>query len=83
SELYFDECRVPRNRVLGRVGGGFIVLDHVMKREILFSFVVNAGEMQHRLQRVVDHARTRRSFGRTIGSYQSVANKIVDTKIGL
>jgi alkylation response protein AidB-like acyl-CoA dehydrogenase len=83
SELYFDGCRVPRTRVLGRVGGGFIVLDHVMKREVLFSFVVNAGEMQHRLDRCLDYAKTRRSFGKPIGSHQSIANKIVDTKIGL
>ncbi|MHB9757704.1 acyl-CoA dehydrogenase family protein [Streptomyces sp. BYX5S] len=83
SELYFDDCRVPRTQVLGRVGGGFIVLDHVMKREILFSFVVNAGEMRHRLDRCVEYARTRHSFGRPIGSHQSVANKIVDAKIGL
>ncbi|MER5499648.1 acyl-CoA dehydrogenase family protein [Streptomyces sp. NPDC002466] len=83
SELYFDGCRVPRDRVLGRVGGGFIVLDHVMKREILFSFIVNAGEMRHRLERIVEYAKTRKSFGQPIGSYQSIANKIVDTKIGL
>ncbi|MGW2180573.1 acyl-CoA dehydrogenase family protein [Streptomyces sp. NPDC001732] len=83
SELYFDGCRVPGDRVLGRVGGGFIVLDHVMKREILLSFIVNAGEMRHRLERIVEYAKTRKSFGRPIGSYQSIANKIVDTKIGL
>ncbi|MFF8617328.1 acyl-CoA dehydrogenase family protein [Streptomyces sp. NPDC015350] len=83
SELYFDGCRVPRDQVLGRVGGGFIVLDHVMKREILFSFIVNAGEMRHRLERIVEYAKTRKSFGQPIGSYQSIANKIVDTKIGL
>ncbi|MDG4865291.1 acyl-CoA dehydrogenase family protein [Streptomyces sp. T-3] len=83
SELYFDECRIPKDRVLGRVGGGFIVLDHVMKREILYSFIVNVGEMQHRLTRCVDYAKERQSFGKPIGSYQAVANKIVDTKIGL
>ena len=60
-----------------------MVLDHVMKREILFSFIVNVGEMQHRLERCVDYAKTRKSFGKAIGSYQTIANKIVDTKIQL
>ncbi|MEU7065558.1 acyl-CoA dehydrogenase family protein [Streptomyces sp. NPDC046161] len=82
-ELYLDDVRVPRSAVLGRVGGGLIVLDHVMKREVLFSFVVNAGEMCHRLDRCVAYAKSRHSFGRPIGSYQSVANKIVDMKIQL
>lgn len=83
SELYFDDCRVPASRVCGRVGGGFMVLDHVMKREILYSFVVNVGEMQHRLDRCVAYAREREQFGRPIAAYQSVANKIVDMKIKL
>jgi alkylation response protein AidB-like acyl-CoA dehydrogenase len=81
SELFLDDCRIPVSHVVGRVGGGFLVLDYVMKREILCSFVVNAGEMQYRLDRCIDYARTRMQFGNPIGSYQSVANKIVDMKI--
>lgn len=83
AELYLDECRVPREAVLGRVGGGYLVLDHVMKREVLYSFIVNAGEMRHRLERCVAYARERHAFGSPIGAYQSVANKIVDMKTGL
>ncbi|MEO3870702.1 acyl-CoA dehydrogenase family protein [Nonomuraea sp. B12E4] len=82
-EVFLDGCRVPASRVVGRVGGGFLVLDHVMKREILLSFIVNAGEMRHRLDRCLDYARTREQFGKPIGSHQAIANKIVDMKIGL
>lgn len=39
--------------------------------------------MRHRLDRCVAYAKTRHSFGRPIGSYQSVANKIVDMQIQL
>ena len=83
SELFFDDCRIPKSSVLGRVGGGFMVLDHVMKREILFSFIVNVGEMQHRLDRCIEYAKTRVQFGKPIGSHQSIANRIVDMKIKL
>jgi alkylation response protein AidB-like acyl-CoA dehydrogenase len=83
GELSFEDCRVPASRVLGRPGGGFLVLDHVMRREILCSFVVNAGEMRHRVARCVEYARTRTQFGRPIGSYQAVAHKIVDMEIGV
>ncbi|RSM77685.1 acyl-CoA dehydrogenase [Kibdelosporangium aridum] len=83
SELYFDDCRIPAAQVCGRVGGGFLVLDHVMKREILYSFVVNLGEMQHRLGKVIEYAKERLQFGKPIASYQAVANKIVDMKIKL
>ncbi|GAA2259249.1 acyl-CoA dehydrogenase family protein [Streptomyces amakusaensis] len=82
SELYFDDCRIPATRVLGRQGSGFLVLDHVMRREILCSFIVNAGEMRHRVTRCVEYARTRTQFGRPIGEYQAVSHKIVDMEIG-
>ncbi|MGQ0776803.1 MAG: acyl-CoA dehydrogenase family protein [Pseudonocardiales bacterium] len=83
SELFFDACRIPASQVVGRVGGGFLVLDYVMKREILFTFIVNTGEMAHRLDRCIDYAKTRIQFGQPIGSYQAIANKIVDMKIRL
>jgi alkylation response protein AidB-like acyl-CoA dehydrogenase len=82
-ELYFDGCRIPAGNVIGRPGGGFLVLDHVMKWEILCSFAVSLGEMQHRLEQCVDYAKERVQFGQSIGNYQAVSHKIADMKIGL
>jgi alkylation response protein AidB-like acyl-CoA dehydrogenase len=81
AEIFLDDCVVPATNVVGRPGSGFLVLDHVMKWEILCSFIVNVGEMQHRLERCVDYARTRTAFDAPIGSYQSVANRIVEMRI--
>ncbi|WP_308455416.1 MULTISPECIES: acyl-CoA dehydrogenase family protein [unclassified Streptomyces] len=81
AELHLDEVRVPAGQVVGRVGGGLMVLDHVMKREILFGFTVALGEMRHRLGRSVEYARTRRSFGRPIGAYQAVSHRVAEMKI--
>src|SRR5207248_2324841 len=72
-----------RKRVIGSVGAGFLVLDDVMKWEIMCGFVVNLGEMQHRLERCVEYARTRRQFGVNIGANQSVANRIVEMKMDI
>ncbi len=82
-ELFFDDCRVPVSNTVGRLGAGFFILDQVMKWEILCSFIVNAGEMQHRLERCVDYAKTRVQFGQPLGSFQAIANKIVDMEIGV
>jgi alkylation response protein AidB-like acyl-CoA dehydrogenase len=78
AEVFFDECFVPAENVIGSRGMGFLVLDHVMKWEILCSFVVNVGEMAHRIERCVEYAKERHQFGRPIGANQSVANRIVD-----
>jgi alkylation response protein AidB-like acyl-CoA dehydrogenase len=82
-ELTFDGCRVPARNVLGRAGSGFFILEHVMAWEILCLFVIAVGEMQHRLERCLTHARTRTQFGQPIGSFQSVADRLVDSKIGV
>jgi len=82
-ELFLDGLRVPRHNVIGSIGAGFLVLDYVMKWEILCSFIINVGEMQHRLDECVSYARSRTQFGAHIGSYQSISNKIVEMKIDL
>jgi alkylation response protein AidB-like acyl-CoA dehydrogenase len=81
SELFLDDVVVPATNVVGQVGGGFLLLDHVMKWEILCSFIVNVGEMQHRMGQCLEYAKTRIAFGKPIGAFQQVANKIVDMKV--
>lgn len=78
AEVFLDDCFVPDSNVIGSRGMGFLVLDHVMKWEILCSFIVNVGEMAHRVERCVTYAKQRHQFGRPIGANQSVANRIVD-----
>jgi len=80
-ELSLDNCRVPKENMIGRRGAGFFVLSHVMQREILYSFIISVGEMQRRLKRCTQYANFRRQFGSPIGSFQSVSNKIADMKI--
>jgi alkylation response protein AidB-like acyl-CoA dehydrogenase len=82
-ELTFDGCRVPKANVLGRPGSGFLILEYVLTWEILCLFVIAVGEMQHRLERCIHYAKNRRQFGQLIGSFQSVADKIIDAKIGV
>ncbi|MET7419560.1 acyl-CoA dehydrogenase family protein [Dactylosporangium sp. NPDC005555] len=78
AELFLDDVRVPRADMVGSQGAGLLILDAVMQWEILCGFVVNLGEMQHRLDRCVAYARTRRQFGEHIGRYQAISHRIVD-----
>ncbi|WP_432485998.1 acyl-CoA dehydrogenase family protein [Kineococcus esterisolvens] len=82
AELALDGVRVPAPHVLGRVGAGFLVLEHVVEREVLYAFSVNVGEMRRRLRRCVEHARNRVQHGSPIGSYQAVQHQLVDMRIG-
>lgn len=81
GDLVLDQCQVPRSNLIGSIGSGFLILNHVLQWETLMSFIVNVGEMQYRLERCVDFTRTRRQFGQPISSFQSVANRVVEMKI--
>lgn len=82
-DLYFNDCRVPVENVIGKVGQGFVIFDYVMKWEISCSFIINVGEMQKRFEKCLNYAKSRQQFGKSIGSFQSISNKIVDMKIGV
>jgi alkylation response protein AidB-like acyl-CoA dehydrogenase len=83
GELVLEGCRVPAGNIIGRPGAGFFVLDHVMKWEILLSFVTSVGAMGRRLARCIEHARGREQFGRPLGAFQAVSHKVVDMKIAV
>lgn len=83
GELLLRDCRVDRQNIVGGVGMGFIVLDYVMTWEILISFGVNVGEMQHRLQRMITRAKSRSQFGASLASFQGIQNTIVDSHLAI
>ncbi|WP_406504930.1 acyl-CoA dehydrogenase family protein [Streptomyces sp. NBC_00212] len=79
--LSFDELRIPVAQRVGGEGAGFLVLDYVMKREVLFGFSLTLGEMTRRLEETIDFAKARTQFGQPIGKYQAVSHKIADMKM--
>jgi alkylation response protein AidB-like acyl-CoA dehydrogenase len=82
-QLEFRNCRVPKENIVGKPGAAFFMLEHVMNWEILCIFVMMVGEMQERMERCIEYAKTRQAFGQPIGSNQYIAGKIVDMKLGI
>ncbi|WP_410655355.1 acyl-CoA dehydrogenase family protein [Amycolatopsis sp. lyj-112] len=83
GNLTFTDCVVPAANMVGREGKGFLLLDYVMKWEVLCWFAVTLGAMRHRMERCIDYAKKRNQFGAPIASCQLIAAKIVEMKIGL
>jgi alkylation response protein AidB-like acyl-CoA dehydrogenase len=78
--LHLTECFVPDERVVGPVGGGGAVFAHSMAWERSCLFALYVGLQRRLLDRCVAHARDRRQFGRPIGEFQAVADRIVTMK---
>ena len=81
SELFFDDCIVPAENLLGKEGMGSALFTYSMVGERGSILASAVGSMQYLLTECISHAKQRRQFGQSIGRFQSVANKIVDMKL--
>lgn len=81
AEVFLDNCELPLDALLGAEGGGAAIFSASMEWErgcLLASYI---GAMERQIQTCIEYARTRRQFNKSIGKFQSVANKIVDMKV--
>ena len=83
AEMVFDACRVPAANRLGREGRGVQVFEASMEWERGCILATCLGVMRRQLEACIAHARSRKQFGKAIGKFQSVANRIVDMKVRL
>lgn len=81
SEVVFDGAEIQASSMLGPPGGGMTLFNSSMEWERSCILAGAVGTMQRQLERCISYARERRQFGRPIGKFQSVANKIVDMKL--
>ncbi|MEX1135156.1 MAG: acyl-CoA dehydrogenase family protein [Acidimicrobiia bacterium] len=83
SELFFDDCVLPAERMLGKSGNGMAIFNHSIDWERGFILAAAVGTMQRQLETVIEHAKTREQFGQPIGKFQAVSHRIVDMKMRL
>jgi alkylation response protein AidB-like acyl-CoA dehydrogenase len=81
--LYLENCRVPKRDLVGREGQGGAVFERAMLWERSCLFALYLGRMQSELERVIEHARGRKQFGKPIGDFQAVSHRIADMKLRL
>jgi butyryl-CoA dehydrogenase len=84
GELILEDCRIPKDQVLGRVGEGFKVAMSALDNGRYSVAAGCVGICQGCVDASVRYAKERRQFGRPIGSFQLVqdliARMIVDTE---
>jgi alkylation response protein AidB-like acyl-CoA dehydrogenase len=70
AELFFDDCRVPADNLIGTENSGFYHLMANLPRERLSIAVVAVAACERMLSATLAYARERQAFGRPIGSFQ-------------
>ncbi|MDM4723204.1 acyl-CoA dehydrogenase family protein [Micromonospora sp. WMMA1363] len=70
AELFFDDCRVPAENLIGTENHGFYHLMANLPRERLSIAVAAVAAAEKLLAVTLDYARGREAFGRPIGTFQ-------------
>jgi isovaleryl-CoA dehydrogenase len=81
--LFFEDCRVPAENLLGRENGGVRVLMSGLDFERTILAAGPVGIMQNCLDVVEPYIHERKQFGQPIGEFQLMQGKIADMYVTL
>lgn len=80
SEIFFENVKVPKENILGRLNGGATIMTGALEWERCFEFAPHVGAMERIMEESINQAKGRRQFGKSIGEYQGVSHKIAEMK---
>ncbi|WP_433216584.1 acyl-CoA dehydrogenase family protein [Dactylosporangium sp. CS-047395] len=70
AELFFDDCRIPADHLIGQEDAGFYHLMANLPRERLGIAVAAVAAAETVLAMTLEYVRSREAFGRPIGKFQ-------------
>ncbi len=77
-EIFFDDVRVPADRLVGGENNGWHCVLSGLQVERVASTAGYSGAAQAAVDLAVSYARERKQFGRPIGSNQAIAHMLAD-----
>lgn len=78
TELIFDNCRVPKENVLGKVGEGFIQAMKVLDGGRISIAALSLGIAHGAFDAALQYSKEREQFGKPISHFQGIAFKLAD-----
>jgi len=76
AELFFDDCFVPHDALLGEEGKGFYYIMSTFQNERLVIGALVSGTSAKAIELTVDYVRNRQAFGKPLWDQQVVRNKL-------
>ena len=76
AELFFENCFVPRDAILGQAGRGFYAIMRNFQNERIVIAAMAMGEAQAALALTIAYLKTRRAFGATLWEKQGIRQRI-------
>jgi alkylation response protein AidB-like acyl-CoA dehydrogenase len=74
-DMTFENVRIPKENILGKVGGGWPIVEDLMQYAAVSQCALMLGGAQAVLDMTVSYAKERIQFDRPIGSFQAIQHK--------
>ena len=78
AELFFSDCRIPKDNRIGRKGAGFKMLMKKLQQERLVVSITAVAVAERMLDITIEYCKERTAFGRPISKFQNSQFKIVE-----
>jgi alkylation response protein AidB-like acyl-CoA dehydrogenase len=78
AELIFDNCRVPKENILGQVGDGFRQALAILDGGRISIAALSVGIAEGAYEAALKYAKEREQFGQPIAKFQAIAFKLAD-----
>jgi acyl-CoA dehydrogenase len=78
AELIFEDCRVPKENLIGEEGKGFLYLMEKLQQERLLVAIGAQTASEVMLQNTIDYVKSREAFGKPVSQFQNTQFKIVE-----
>ncbi len=85
AELYFDNCKVPEENILGSRGQGSKIMLSTLDNGRLSIAAMGLGLAQGALEMAIQYSKERKQFGKSISKFQAISFRLADmaTKVEL
>ncbi len=77
-ELIFQDCRIPKENLLGQQGKGFPIAMHTLDGGRIGIASQALGLAQGALDRTIEYVKERKQFGRSIAQFQNTQFQLAD-----
>ncbi|MFM2361326.1 MAG: hypothetical protein RLZZ316_228 [Bacteroidota bacterium] len=82
-QLFFQDCKVPVENMLGEVGKGHIIAFNILNIGRLKLCAAALGGSKRALNTTIEYANTREQFKTPIGNFGAIKNKLANMAIGI
>ncbi|MDE0772152.1 MAG: acyl-CoA dehydrogenase family protein [Salibacteraceae bacterium] len=78
TEMIFQDCKIPKENVLGEIGGGFVQSMKVLDGGRISIAALSLGIAKGAFEASVKYSKEREQFGKPISEFQAIGFKLAD-----